>query len=316
MKTKVAVVIPTIDRPGLLRRAIASVARAFRPHEASHSLEIIVVDDAHTGRASLALDKLADGASWTMKFMESRGRGFKGPAACRNLAVRSTDAECIYFLDDDDEFLENRFNASLNILCDADYDVVFEPALREEPGPKGLRQVVTGFKGRSDDQRPFYFLLNGRRSHHVATSALSLRRTAFLAVGGMDESLRYGEDGEFMLRLALLRQVKMEDGAPVVLKHWHGDNVSRVDRLRYWQPVRMLAALVSNLDRAVAPAERKAALRALQGKLDYALTECRRREPLYRRYREGLKALYYFPKRRLSKQNIKSIAVWLTGDSG
>jgi len=85
------VVIPTRDRPQLLRRAVASAA----------GLDVIVVDDASGPPARAAAELLAaDGAIRYLRLERN-----SGPAVARNLGVRHAGCDLVLFLDDDDAIL-------------------------------------------------------------------------------------------------------------------------------------------------------------------------------------------------------------------
>ena len=91
VRTELAVVIPTRDRPAGLRRCLAALSRQ------EIELEAIVVDDGSRDRESVieALEALP-GA----RLVRTPGRG---PATARNLGARAADAELVAFLDDDCE---------------------------------------------------------------------------------------------------------------------------------------------------------------------------------------------------------------------
>jgi glycosyltransferase involved in cell wall biosynthesis len=93
----VTVVIPTRDRPVMLRRAVESVvAQTHRP------IELIIVDDGsiHPARTRLVRDDLA-----MIVIRHDRPRG---PGAARNAAIAHASGEFVLFLDDDDYLLPDR----------------------------------------------------------------------------------------------------------------------------------------------------------------------------------------------------------------
>src|SRR5437763_11927016 len=87
--SKVSVIIPTHDRPHLLRRAVES-ARA-----AGTDVEIIVVDDASTDATAEVGRSLSD-----IKYV--RVERNQGVAGARNIGVFVSTGEYVAFLDDDD----------------------------------------------------------------------------------------------------------------------------------------------------------------------------------------------------------------------
>ena len=291
----------------LLERAILSIERAAAHAGLLSRLEVIVVDDASENEAV----PCASSRLTIRRFAHPRGPR-QGPAACRNFGIRSTDARFLYLLDDDDEFLVNRFDRSLPLLESGRADVVLERAFRHRIDSRGeLETVETGPSDDTVASDPFAFLLTQPESGHIASGATAFSRKAFEAAGEINERLRYCEDGEFLLRLALATRVVLVSGTPVVNIHRHDANVTRAESLRYWQPLKALAVLYRSVDWNVKTDE-EALLRAmLTGKLDYALSRCRYEYPYVKRLREGAAALAQFPFPLLTVRNLRSIVVWL-----
>jgi glycosyltransferase involved in cell wall biosynthesis len=86
-----SVVVPTRDRPGALERCLGALARQTAP-----SLEVVVVDDA--SRDPGAVRAAAARACPAARVVRGPGRG---PAAARNLGVRTARGTTVCFTDDD-----------------------------------------------------------------------------------------------------------------------------------------------------------------------------------------------------------------------
>src|SRR5258708_760698 len=84
-----SIVIPTYNRPQLLRSAVES-ARA-----AGTDVEIIVVDDASTDETASVCRELSD-----IKYIRLERN--QGVAGARNVGILASSSEFIAFLDDDD----------------------------------------------------------------------------------------------------------------------------------------------------------------------------------------------------------------------
>jgi len=112
--TLLSVVIPTYNRPELLRRSIQSVLR--QAHDADLSPEIIVVDDG----SALPVD--------TGMFRGENIRYLKlernsGPHVARNKGIEMATGEWVVMLDDDDELMENTLHSAVrNIEAISGYD--------------------------------------------------------------------------------------------------------------------------------------------------------------------------------------------------
>jgi glycosyltransferase involved in cell wall biosynthesis len=101
----VSVVIPTIDRPGLLPRAVDSaLAQTLR------AIEVIVVVDGPDGATRDVLARRTDERLRVEHLTEHRGIG-----AARNAGVRSTRGAWVAFLDDDDEWSPGKLEAQLRV---------------------------------------------------------------------------------------------------------------------------------------------------------------------------------------------------------
>jgi glycosyltransferase involved in cell wall biosynthesis len=94
----VSVVIPTRNRPALVRRAVESALCQTYSH-----LEIIVIIDGPDHSTVQALSVLGDERLRVLELAESVGGG-----EARNAGVREATGEWIAFLDDDDEWLPEK----------------------------------------------------------------------------------------------------------------------------------------------------------------------------------------------------------------
>lgn len=195
----VSVIIPTRNRSALLREAIESVLRVERQR---FDLEVIVVDDASDD------DTAAVAASYPVVYLRTEG---VGPSRARNAGLRVARGEFLAFLDDDDVWLPDNVGTQLALLdAHPEYGgVIAQVQLTDarrtpygEPEPRGPSRSGWIFED----------LLN----HPVQLGSVVLRRSVYEELGGLDPEIRYGEDWEWMLRMA--RRVQLGRVArPVVL---------------------------------------------------------------------------------------------------
>ena len=99
----ISVIIPTLDRPKLLLRAIESVLR-----QTHRDIEVIVVVDRPSPETFAAVQAVSD----------SRLRLIVNPhpttaGGARNIGADQAAGEWIAFLDDDDEWLPNKLEQQL-----------------------------------------------------------------------------------------------------------------------------------------------------------------------------------------------------------
>ena len=103
--SKVSVVIPTCNRPALLKRALRSVlAQTYQ------DFEIIVVDDGTESAANVAED-FKD-----QRIHYLKNEGVHGGSAARNRGIEAAQGEFIAFLDDDDEWLSEKLKYQVTVL--------------------------------------------------------------------------------------------------------------------------------------------------------------------------------------------------------
>lgn len=312
----VSVVIPTHRRPAFLAAAIGSVGEAqLAAGLGASAVEIVVVDDGHDDATRQLCAAPRGEFLPAIQYLPSAAGPGAGPSHCRNQGVRYARGEYIYLLDDDDAFLPNRFCRSLWLLRDGGVDGVLERTrfVGRDVGSKGEEGPAVRVGPNEHLHDAFALVMAaGPREQHVATGATSFRKTAFEAAGGYDETLRYGEDSEFLLRLCLVSRVVVDAGDPVLRCRVHDNSATHLDRLQVWHNVRWLSRLSLKVRGGNRRTEAAAIHAAASAKLDYALYYYHRHSSSYLdRLQGGALTLRYFDWRSLSPRNLKSIVVWL-----
>lgn len=110
MQPLVSVVIPTCNRPQLLRRAVASVLA-----QTYCELECIAVDDASAGDTAAVLAAFDD-----KRIVFLRNKQNRGAPASRNRGIAEAHGEFIALLDDDDEWLPEKIEKQVRAFHDAE----------------------------------------------------------------------------------------------------------------------------------------------------------------------------------------------------
>lgn len=179
----VSVVVPTRDRPGLLRQSVRSALR-----QESVRLEVIVVDDAGAERAAEALTDLDDRRVRLIRHPEQRG-----VAAARNTAIAAASGEWVAFLDDDDLWAPAKLRAQLDAASERDAQLVYGTALMFD---ELVRSTVVLAVPPPDDLE---------RALHVSCSfgppsCVMVRTDVARAVGGFDERFSVLADWDMWLR--------------------------------------------------------------------------------------------------------------------
>ena len=191
-----SIIIPTHNRPQLLRRALHSALA-----QTLENIEIIVVDDGSSPPVELSDYPASDYPQVRLINLPKS----KGGSAARNVGAISANARWLTYLDDDDELLPDMAQLSIDALQKA----ILEATL---PQPVGVlsalvevdenRQIVsthrppTLAKGR-------HFCLEAIGSHQSFSSkqTLVVERRVLLDIGGFDESFTSRVHTELFLRL-------------------------------------------------------------------------------------------------------------------
>jgi glycosyltransferase involved in cell wall biosynthesis len=182
----VSVVVPTANRPHLLAEALASIRRLEGP---DLTFEIIVVDN----RPSPATERVARDFG-AVYLRECR----PGPAAARNAGVRAANAELVAFLDDDDLWTSDHIRPHLlELLRNPEVDAVVGQYVGTDVNRSPVADPFPPYSCESTDM----FCMFLRYMPQIGTTIV--RKSTFSRIDYFDESLRYGEDWDWHLRLAL-----------------------------------------------------------------------------------------------------------------
>jgi glycosyltransferase involved in cell wall biosynthesis len=194
----VSVVIPTLDRPTLLMRALISVFQ-----QTHQELEVLVVLHGSQPETDVMLRTISD----------DRLRVLTHPvrlnaSAARNFGADAAQGEWIAFLDDDDEWLPNKIERQLAFAAGRT-DVLVTCLSRVETPTSStvMPQVIY------DNVRPFDEYLFDRRSpfeplSFMQTSGLFVPRAAFQKARFRLDAAH--EDWDFVLCLNKLHGMRIE----------------------------------------------------------------------------------------------------------
>ncbi len=185
------ILIPTKDRPNLLRRAVKSALNA-----APDNSEIIVIDDKSNPPAQVALAEFDDPR---LVCLVNDGTG--GAAAARNFGIRSAKGEVIFFLDDDDEILADYCNEILGKVVPEYHNIGygFSACLLSGNKSDGKTEDKIGNnklqQGIISASEPF------RRRICPFSRGFWIKRDVFEELGPIDEAMATNEDTEYLCRL-------------------------------------------------------------------------------------------------------------------
>ncbi len=214
----VSVIIPTYNRRALLTEAIDSVLR-----QTFQDFELVVVDDGSTDGTRDAVISFDDPR---VRYLFQTNAGV---AAARNWGVASSRAPLIAFLDSDDTWMPEKLRVQVDYL---ERNPHISLCQTEEVWVRDGRRVNPAEKHRKHSGWIFRECVP---LCIVSPSAVMMRREAFGALGGFDESLRACEDYDLWLRAALRYEIHTLPEALVTKRGGHADQLSRgfgLDRYR------------------------------------------------------------------------------------
>lgn len=247
----VSVVIPSCNRPNLLRRAIESVfTQSYR------DWEVVVVDDRPSEETRAVAESFPERVNYVLG--ESAG-----PSRARNRGLQAATGELISFLDDDDVMLPDNLEVLSRHLithddtgCAYGWHAWIKPggAITGRPGPqvKGAAPVVLpgGFEVQPCGMRlqgDIFARLLLEESLLLGSSLI--RRSWLDRCGGFDPSIDYQEHWDLYLRLAQAGCRFFCCERMVSLHRLHQSSRSQIHDNRGQNFERMLAGRIRVLDR-------------------------------------------------------------------
>lgn len=218
---EISVIVPTYNRKNILVRCLKALFNQNFPRE---KYEIIVVDDGSTDGTEDLVRKVATSSPCALRFFKQRK---KGPAAARNVGVRSARGKLILFTDDDCIADENLIREHVHwheIHRDENVAVLgyttWHPELRVTPFMYWLEH--------GGPQFAYYRLRHGEEVDSFWTCNISLKRSFMLKNGLFDEDFPYAahEDTELGCRLRK-KGLRIIFNKNAITYHYHPTDVER-----------------------------------------------------------------------------------------
>jgi glycosyltransferase involved in cell wall biosynthesis len=183
---KISVIIPTHNRPCLLKKAIESVrAQTFV------NWELLVVDDGDAGSAECVVKEFHDDR---IKYLKTLSPSSGGGVA-RNMGVGFASGEYVAFLDDDDCWLPQKLSRQLSTM-QSDKSLSFSyHAVCNIYNDRKENTTVS-----ADPNEDLY--LAALRGRKFLTVTLMIKTEALRAIGLFNDRLASNQESEMMIRLA------------------------------------------------------------------------------------------------------------------
>ena len=189
---KTSVIITTFNDAEYLKRSIPSVI-----NQTSKPKEIIIIDDgSFDNQAKEIVDSFHNHTDISIIHKKKKNGG---PSSARNVGIKLAKGEFILFLDADDELLENSLEWREEILesLDQNYASIYCSKIKLIDNKRKIKEKIFETDGKLN------VCLVGRNNgipgqitHHL------FRRDIVNEVKGYNESLKFNEDFEFLLRIA------------------------------------------------------------------------------------------------------------------
>jgi len=208
---KISVVIPVYNAEKYIRAAVHS---ALQFEEVN---EVILVED-HSPDNALAICRELEAENERVKLFQHEGGINKGAGASRNLGIQKATGPYVAFLDADDYFLPNRFDAekklfSENSRFDAMYGAQGIHFYSEEAKARHAAHfpkkftVVRDFK-KGESMFEELLGMNKTRRGHIHLDTLTVNKEILDQMPfHFRENLRLHQDYEFTIRLSYYAQV-------------------------------------------------------------------------------------------------------------
>jgi glycosyltransferase involved in cell wall biosynthesis len=196
-----SVVIPTRNRNDVICRSVQSVLCSPRA-----DIEVVVVDDGSfepvTGRVSGIDDQRL-----RLHRLESNGNANRA----RNTGARLSRSDLIAFLDSDDLFRPDRVDRLIDFFTDSpDVDCLVDGYVEFSRGGERKHLMPPSMPGPPEIRQMLLAHLIP-----LTNSAITVRRSAFEAIGGYDEAMPRHQDREFLMRMARAHSIRFGNGTDV-----------------------------------------------------------------------------------------------------
>ena len=216
----ISVIIPTYNRADLISKAIQSVI-----DQSYKNWELIVVDNYSDDNTKEVIDAFEDDRI----LMLSRPRT-GSVAASRNFGVSHSKGEWIAFLDSDDWWFPNKLECVHKVI-QKQPDLIYHELQIVSGQDDGKSKKKT--KSRKLKSPIFFDLL--QNGNGIALSSVTLRKSTFAKVGGMNESPTFFaiEDYDIWLRIAQITERFAHIPRVLGAYRLHDGNIGKINNFSY-----------------------------------------------------------------------------------
>lgn len=185
-QSKVSIIMPTYNRVDYIGEAIDSAL-----NQTWQNLELILVDDGSTDSTKEFLEKYKDDARLRYFYQDNQGQ-----SVARNKAIKEAKGDFIAFLDSDNIWYLDKLEKQMKIVAaNLDCDIFIGDGITiDEKGSKVECSQMKRYSGH----------VTGRliKDNFVSMNTTLTKKYCFDCLGGLDESVKVGDDYELWLRFS------------------------------------------------------------------------------------------------------------------
>ncbi len=234
---KISVIIPVYNAALFLEKAVHS---ALALEEVK---EVLLIEDASSDD-SLAVCKKLISENPQIKLFQHSDKGNHGAGASRNLGLEKATQDFIAFLDADDYYLPNRFDAEEELFKNEKIEGVFNAIGTEFLTEKGKEEFQEKFKSgnlttvkhHAKGEEVFYGLLGLNKDFGTFfhLNGLTIRKESINKNHlKFNEKLRVHQDSDFIIKLAYSCYLKSGNiSEAVAIRGVHDDN--RITKIKLY----------------------------------------------------------------------------------
>lgn len=217
----VSAVIITHNRLDLLKKAIGSVFK-----QTYKKMECIVVDDASSDGTYQAVRDLQE--QYDIEYIYISPQESKGANYARNIGWQRAKGSYVAFLDDDDEWFENKIEKQMSL------------ASNETPIVYCGRTIERNFSRRRSESQSRVLLCGDLHKEILirsicVSSTILMKKEILQEIGGFDENINFWQDYELCMRAFQGHQVAVVKEDLVLYRENISDRARKTNNVVDWE---------------------------------------------------------------------------------
>lgn len=177
---KVSIIIPTYGRPDKLEKCLLSLN-----NQTYENFEVVLVDDngenSENGlKTEAKVNQLKTKIKYSLKYIKLKEN--KGACFARNEGVKVSSSEFITFLDDDDEYLEDKIEKQIRFILNNDLDLSLCGMYINKNG-----KFINSYRCYPIGENLKDFVFDG----NSITAMIMMKKDIFIKVSGFTDTKKY-----------------------------------------------------------------------------------------------------------------------------